>query len=247
MKKVYYIIIFLTFSASNLFSQVSSNNFVAGERLKFIIYYGLIDAGLVEAELNSTQYNNFHAYHGKMVAKSIGLADKLFKIRDEYQGIFNPITLLPYKAIRDISEGRYKRYYVDKFNHDLGKVTTEQGETFDITYETRDMVSVFFYIRNIDYSQLKDNSIIKITTFFDNEIFPFDIRYKGTEKVKTRSGTYNCIKLVPYVEPGRIFNKEDDMTIWLSNDNNKVPVRVRFNLKVGSVKCDLIEFSGLKY
>jgi len=109
------------------------------------------------------------------------------------------------------------------------------------------MVSVFFYIRNIDYSGLEDGDIIKIVTFFDDEIFPFDMRYRGIETIKTRMGTYNCIRLVPFVEPGRIFNKEDDMTIWLSNDRNKVPVRVKFDLKVGSIKCDLIEFSGLKY
>jgi hypothetical protein len=201
----------------------------------------------VDAELNSAEYDNLHVYHGKMIARSIGLADKLYKVRDEYQGYFNPQTLLPYKSIRDISEGRYKRYHVDLFNHKECKVTTLKGKVFDITAETRDMVSVFFFIRNIDYSRLKDGDIIKITTFFDDEIFPFDMRYRGTEIVRTRAGTYNCIKLVPFVEPGRIFNKEDDMTIWLSNDNNRVPIRVRFNLKVGSIKCDLVEFSGLKH
>jgi len=88
--------------------------------------------------------------------------------------------------------------------------------------------------------------IIKINTFFDNELFPFDIRYRGTEKVRTKMGTYQCIKLVPFVEPGRIFEKEDDMTIYLSDDVNRVPIRVEFTLKVGSVKCDLIEYSGLR-
>lgn len=247
MKKTLFLITLLSFTISSIFSQSYVNNFSSGERLKFVIYYGIIDAGIVEAELNNSEFNNMPACHAKMVARSIGLADKLFKVRDEYQGYFNPKTLLPYKSIRDISEGRYKRYYVDLFNHNDCKVTNLKGEKHDITAETRDMVSVFFFIRNIDYSRLKVGDIIKIITFFDNEIFPFDIRYMGLDNVKTRSGTYNCIKLVPYVEPGRIFNKEDDMTIWLSNDNNRVPVRVRFDLKVGSIKCDLLEFSGLKY
>lgn len=246
MKNIYYIISLLSIATLSLSSQAHENNFIEGERLKYIIYYGIIDGGVIDAELNKLVNENGDVFHGKMLARSIGLTDKLFKIRDEYQGYFNPQTLLPYKAIRDINEGRYKKYHVDLFNHKAGKVTTLKGEVFDINNETRDMVSVFFYIRNIDYSEFKKGDIIKITTFFDDEIFPFDISFQGRETIKTRAGTYNCIKLVPFVEPGRIFNKEDDMTIWLSDDGNRVPIRVRFNLKVGSLKCDLVEFSGLK-
>ena len=117
---------------------------------------------------------------------------------------------------------------------------------FKVPADIRDMVSVFYFIRNIDFSSLEKESIIKINTFFDNELFPFDIRYRGKETLKTKMGTFRVIKLVPFVEPGRIFEKEDDMTIYLSDDANRVPVRVEFNLKVGSVKCDLIEYSGLK-
>ncbi len=238
--------IIVTF-CGDTFSQPCRNSFIPGEKLKFIIYYGIIDAGIVEAELNFTEYANFNAYHGKMLARTVGLADKLYKVRDEYQSYFNPQTLLPYKSVRDISEGRYKKYHVDTFDHGNGKVTTLKGEEFPIPPEARDMVSVFFYIRNIDFRDLNEGDIIKIVTFFDDEIFPFDMRYRGIEDIKTRMGTFNCIKLVPFVEPGRIFNNEDDMTIWLSNDPNRVPVRVRFDLKVGSMKCDLIEYSGLKY
>ena len=72
------------------------------------------------------------------------------------------------------------------------------------------------------------------------------MRYRGREVIKTRKGKYKVIKLVPYVEPGRIFNDEDDMTIWLSDDRNRVPIRIRMDLKVGSIKADLIDYSGLK-
>ena len=229
------------------FAQPYNNNFVSGEKLRFVIYYGIIDAGIVETELISVNNNGKETYHSKLLARTTGLADRLYKIRDEYQSFFDPATLLPYRAIRDISEGRYKRYQVDNYDHINSKVINLKDEVFDIPLNTRDMVSVFFFVRNIDFSKLREGDLIKITTFFDNEIFPFDMRYRGTETIRTRMGTFNCIKLVPYVEPGRIFTKEDDMTIWISNDRNRVPVRIRFDLKIGSVKCDLIEFSGLKY
>jgi hypothetical protein len=49
------------------------------------------------------------------------------------------------------------------------------------------------------------------------------------------------------VEPGRMFDSEDDMTIWLSADKNIIPIKVRFDLLVGSLRMDLEEFSNLKY
>ena len=161
--------------------------------------------------------------------------------------ILIPIPCLPYKSIRDIREGKYKKYNQVYYDHPNLKVTNIDKKVFEVPPDIRDMVSVFYYIRNIDFDTLKNGDIIHINTFFDNEIFPFDMRFRGRETLKTRMGKYNCIKLVPYVEPGRIFNDEDDMSIWLSDDRNRVPIRVSFDLKVGSIKCDLIEYSGLKY
>ena len=73
-----------------------------------------------------------------------------------------------------------------------------------------------------------------------------DIRFYGTETIKTKFGKVNCLKFSPLVEPGRIFDSPDDVTIWVSNDNNKIPIRIQFNLIIGSVKCDLVEYENLK-
>lgn len=222
------------------------NHFMSGEKLKFVIYYGPINGGYVDAELSFIEYENHQVYHSKLLGKTTGLVDKLYRVRDEYQSYFDSTTILPYKSIRDISEGRYKKYDHAYYDHANLKVRNHLNEEFDVPADIRDMVSVFYYIRNYNFSGLDHGHVIKINTFFDNELFPFDIRYRGTEKVRTKIGTYRCIKLVPFVEPGRIFEKEDDMTIYLSDDVNRVPIRVEFNLKVGSVKCDLIEYSGLR-
>jgi hypothetical protein len=232
---------------SSLQAQNNVNHFKDGEKLRFVLYYGVIDGGYINAELKYTHYKGKAVYHSKMLAKTTGIADKLYKVRDIYESFFDPETLLPIQSIRDINEGKYKKYNKVDYDHENLRVVNIDRDTFEVGPDIRDMVSVFYYIRNMDFSNMKEGDIIKINTFFDNELFPFDMRYRGTEVVKTRMGKYNCIKLVPYVEPGRIFNSEDDMTIWLSNDNNRVPVRVKFDLKVGSIKCDLIEFSGLKY
>ena len=244
MKKVWVIILILNLLNKSLFSQ---NNFVTGERLEYQIHYGPLNAGIINTSLNLVDLDGQQVYHSRAIAKSVGLADKLYKIRDIYEGYFDTVTILPLKSIRDISEGRYKKYNVVHYDHNNLMANSIRSGEQEIPPDIRDMTSAFYYVRTIDYDTLVMGDIILLNTFFDDELFPFDIRYKGREEIKTKTGVFNCIKLVPFVEPGRIFKSEDDMTVWISDDPNHVPIRVRFNLIVGAILCDLISYSGLKY
>jgi hypothetical protein len=226
---------------------LAKNNFVPGEKMVFQVYYGPLNAGLVDTYLVLDTFRNRSVYYAEAVVRSTGLADKLYRIRDMYGGYFDPDKLLPLKSIRDISEGDYKKHEIVEYNHDSLKAWSSESGEHEIPANIRDMVSVFYYVRTINYDTMRYDDIIKINTFFDDELFPFDMRFRGRETIKTRGGTFQCIKLVPFVEPGRIFRKEDDMTIWFSDDPNRVPIRGKFDLIVGSIKCDLIQWEGLKY
>lgn len=244
------ILLFCTFGAGaqNLPGPgLEKNNFVPGEKMVFQVYYGPLNAGRVDAFLRLDTIRGRQAYYAEAVARSTGLANKLYKIRDMYAGYFDPETLLPIKSIRDIREGNYRKFNIVEYYHDSLKAVSSESGDHEIPGNIRDMVSVFYYVRTIKYDTMKYDDIVYINTFFDDELFPFNMRFRGRETIKTRGGTFNCIKLVPFVEPGRIFRKEDDMIIWLSDDGNCVPIRGRFDLIVGSIKCDLIEWEGLKY
>jgi hypothetical protein len=246
MKRQLLYILFL-FLSLNGFTQISQNHYLPGEKLKFVLFYGLVNGGYVNVELRSVQYEGKNSYQGVLVATTSGLADIIYKVRDEYQSYFDPGTSLPYKAIRDISEGKYKRYDHAFFDNKNLKVTNNKNKVFVVPPDIRDIIAVFYYIRNTSFEKMKPGDIMKVNTFFDNEIYALEIVFQGTELIDTKKGQFQCYKIVPYVATGRAFENEDDMTIYLSADRNRVPVRVEFNLKVGSIKCDLIEYSGLKY
>ena len=214
--------------------------------MEYILHFGPINAGKGINNLYLEELDGKPVYHTHLVAQTTGLADKLYKVRDIYEGYFDPETLLPVKSIRDINEGKYKKYDEVTYDHTLGKAYSPSGE-HDVPKDIRDMTTALYYIRSIHFDTLEYGDIIPLNTFFDDELFPFDIRYRGKEKVKIKGTVYNCIKLVPFVEPGRIFETEDDMTIWISDDPNKIPIRVKFDLVVGSIKCDIVSYSGLKY
>jgi len=239
-------IIFILFLLLAAIPVNSQNNFKAGEQLEYNLHFGPINAGKATGTLTYATIDGKKVFHSEMLAQTTGLADVLYKVRDIYGSWFDPVTLLPVKSNRDISEGRYKRKDEVTYDHSMGKVFSPSGE-HDVPKNIRDMVSVLYYIRSIDFDTIHVGDIIPINTFFDDELFPFDIRYRGKEEVKIKKGKFNCLKLVPFVEPGRIFESEDDMTIWISDDPNKIPIRIKFDLTVGSIKCDLTSYSGLKY
>ena len=221
-------------------------NFQAGETLEYVLHFGPINAGKATGTLTYASIDGKRVFHSEMLAVTTGLADILYKVRDIYGSHFDLMSLLPLKSYRDVSEGRYKRKDAVTYNHSNGKAYSHTGE-HDVPKDIRDMVSVLYYVRSLDFDTIQVGDVIPINTFFDDELFPFDIRYRGKEEVKVKIGTFKCLKLVPYVEPGRIFESEDDMTLWISDDLNKIPVRVKFDLVVGSIKCDLAGYSGLKY
>ena len=107
------------------------------------------------------------------------------------------------------------------------------------------ILSAFYYARTLDLQNAEINQEFVINTFFDREMYPLKIKFIGKEKVKTKLGDFNCLKFRPMVEKGRVFKEEEDLTLWISDDNNKVPVRLKANLLVGSIKMDLVEYKNL--
>ncbi|MDD4673162.1 MAG: DUF3108 domain-containing protein [Bacteroidales bacterium] len=234
------------------FAKAQHKAFESGEKLKYLIYYGPIKGGEASLEVRKGKYNEKPVNHLYLNGKTIGLANVLYKVDDTYQSFTNIDTDLPYKSIRDIKEGRYRHYSEQIFDHWSRKDST-------IVYSTKvgkaiapknsnDILSAFYYLRNhVMRNSLNTNDTLIVETYFSDEIYTMRVRFLGYEDVKTKIGTINCIKLSPIVITGRVFKNDDDMTVWLSNDENYLPIRVRFNIIVGAAYCDLIEYDGLKH
>lgn len=249
MKKHYVLLVIfgICFISRGQSSFMGENGYVDGEKFLYVIYYGPITGGEALVTLDLDTLNGKEVFHAKAFAKTTGMADALYKVRDIYESYFDIKTGLPYKSIRNIKEGNYKKYNELTFNHANNTLVSYQSGKHEVPPDILDMVTALYKIRRINRKKIKQGDVIKIVTFFDDEVFPFDIRFAGRETIRTRMGTFKCLKFVPKVGTGRIFENEDDMTIWVSDDPNLLPVRVKFDLKVGSIKCDVIEYSGLKY
>ena len=82
--------------------------------------------------------------------------------------------------------------------------------------------------------------------FFDSENYEFKMKFLGIETINTKFGKIKCIKLRPFVQSGRVFKEKESLTLWISADNNKIPIRIKADLVVGSIRVDFGKFQKLK-
>jgi len=227
--------------------------FQSGEWFKFRIHYGFFTASYATLNVTETQLNNTPVYHVKGRGKSTGLLSLFFKVDDDYQSYFGTKTGRPYRFIRKIDEGGYTKDIQIDFNHQNLKATVNDKKhnkksVHDFKMNTQDMISAFYYLRNkVDVENLKKGDEISINMFFDKENFGFKLKFLGRETLKTKFGKVPSLKFRPIVQSGRVFKEEESLTVWVSDDKNKMPLRIKADLAVGSLKADLDAYKGLKH
>jgi len=223
----------------------------AGEELEYLVHYGWINGGKAKLTLEKTTLKGRDVYHAKAVGRTIGLADRLFRVYDVYESYFDPDTKLPVKAIRNVREGRYRRYNEVFFNHDEHSLRSmrsgKKAYPDSLKRYLFDILSAFYYARDHKFNTISRDRIITLDTYFTDKFWPLTIRFTGYETVKTKLGKIPCFRFSPVVEPGRVFESKDDVSIYISRDQNRVPISVKMDIIVGSFKTDLIDYSGLKY
>jgi hypothetical protein len=152
----------------------------------------------------------------------------------------------PLRFVRNVNEGGYKKYQNVTFNKSANTAVTTDG-VFKVPACVQDVVSAMYYARNIDFSKLRPEDKIPFSMFLDNEVFNLYIRYLGKEEIKTRYGKFRAIKIKPLLIKGTIFEGGEDMTVWVSDDLNHIPVRVESPIVVGKVKIDMMSYSNLRH
>lgn len=226
-----------------------NTSFKEGERLTFRVYYNMgfiwINAGNATFSVQPDELNGKKAYHIVGDGKTAKNYEWVFKVNDKYQTYLDKETLLPMRFLRDVHEGGVNIFNDVTFNHEEGTALSEQ-KLYKTPPGTQDVLSAIYFARNIDYNQLKVGDKVPMNMFLDNQVYNVGITYKGKERIKTKMGTFNTIKINPSLIAGTIFKDGDQMTVWVTDDANHVPVRIESPILIGSIKVDLIAYDQLK-
>jgi hypothetical protein len=240
----------LRLTAGDDFCDVRNNSFQAGESLSLIVFYnalGLyVNAGTANITVNSERLFNKPVFHIVGTGSTNSKYDWIFKVRDRYETYIDTATLQPYKFIRNVNEGGYRKYENITFNQTTNTAITTQG-VFKVPNCINDVVGAVYYARNIDFDKYKPGDRIPFFMFLDNEVYNMYIRYEGKQTVKTRYGKFRAIKFKPLLLKGTIFEGGEKMTVYVSDDANKIPLRIESPLLVGSVKVDMMSYDNLRF
>lgn len=252
MKKA--LLIGITVLAMQINFAQQESAFQDGEWFKFkMSYSNWLKAGNATLTVKDTNLDSKDVYHVVGKGWTTGMIKWFFKVTDRYESYFDKQTIMPYKFIRNIDEGGHIKNLEIDFDQTNNKAHVHDKKrntkkVINTKPNIQDMVSTFYYLRNnLDIEGLKKGDEVKIDMFFDEENYGFKLKYLGEETIDTDFGRVESLKFRPYVMAGRVFKEEESLTLWVSKDKNKVPLRIKADLAVGSLRADLEGYKGLKH
>jgi hypothetical protein len=236
--------------------QIENTVFSPDESITYSIYYNLNFIWLKAGEVVFTVKDLEDQYHFRAVGRTASSFEWFYKVRDVYEVWVDKESLMPIRSIRDIREGRYKKYSTAEFDHTNGVIRAYSGKTKEeMKYIeevmddcTHNVLSIIYHARNLDYPDDALGAIYPANIFMDDDKYNLGYKFDKREEKRIRKlGKFNTIKLVPQIIDGHVFKEGDEMKVWATDDDNKLPLLIESPVSVGSVKVVLKEYKSLKY
>jgi hypothetical protein len=249
--------LFLSFSfpliAQDTFRKAENNTFQRGEYLKYRVFYdswmtSWMTAGYGTMEINPepVDISGRPTCQITVLGNSAGLFDLFFKVRDRLDSYVDEEALIPLKFIRNTREGGYKKDDTVYFDH-VGLTATSTRKIKKIPEYVQDIVSAFYYVRTWDFDTAAVNDTYYLNFFLDDSVYHSEIIFLGRKTIRTDFGKIDCMGFKPRVAVGEVFTDPYPMELWVTDDRNKIPVLMKSAVFIGSVKIELVEYSGLRY
>ena len=236
--------------------------FQGGEKVDFVMHYkwGFInsDVGHATVTLDTLTFNGHVAFRCRVYGKSTKFYDVFFKVREDFKSGFTRDGLKPLKFTRDTEEGSYRarntylyqwdsaepHIAADIYTSSLGQKSME----IPLTPCTFDLPALFFYARNMDFDVITPGIKYPMTFAIDDEVYNVYFILYGRETIKVKGiGKVKTIRFAAKLLEGEVFKGEEDMTIWVTDDGNRIPIYFEAPLRVGKATGRVTGWSGLKY
>ena len=253
MKHLKYIIPALLISVS-VFSQFrthTNNAFTYGERLSFEVSYGFITAAEAFMTISPSPYvyNGRDTYEVNFEVNSKSSFDVIYKVRDNYKTFIDANGIFPWRFEQHIRETNFKRDFEATFIQESLKVYTKVNFVEDKNYISpyqyvQDLISSFYYARTLDWKNKNTGDVVTVNYFYKDNFYPLNIKFEGRETVDVSAGEFKTFILHPMLKEG-FTNKTSDIFIYLTDDERKVPVKVKMKIVIGALVAELTQYTGL--
>ena len=234
-------------SAKESTRSIPNDAFNVGERLVFDINYGFVTAGQAVMVIPGYKYvSGRKVYEINTYAASSPAFDNVFKVRDKYSTFLDVDGIFPHRFEQHVHEGHYNKDYDAFFDQDELTAESNDGTKSKIPKYVNDILSAFYYIRTLDLTKFHKGDKISLENFYEGKTHPLDVLILGRQRVEVEAGTFDCIVVEPMVVEGGLFKNEGSIKLWLTNDANKMPVKVSTKVVIGTIDVTLTKYQGLK-
>ena len=237
----------------------TNSTFKEAEFISYQISYSLgpiwVDAGLVTFSVTKEQWYGRESLHLKSTGKTFASYDLFFKVRDYYDSWIDPHDFSTLEFRRFISEGSYNLLNTIRYDTNRSRmISNTKRNNNEVSHDTIipkgcifDMLSAVYFTRTLDLGQLEKDKKIPVNVVIDDNIYNIYIRTLGKEIIENIDGRkYRCNKFSARMVQGTIFKGDEDVAVWITDDENKIPVLIEAKIIVGTVKAYLKEMKGLK-
>jgi hypothetical protein len=236
---------------------VRNDSFGRGEVINFKMTYGFFTVGKGSARIHPEyfKFNDRHCFKVDVEGKTVGMVDWVADVDDRFGAYIDTAALVPHQFYRRIREGHYKKDEWTNFDQHKRKIevkaTGKDGKMkepkyYDAPSHVRDMIGGFLYLRVMDFSRLKVNDTVTVTGFFEDEFYRLNIIYKGKDTIRLRVGKVRALVFSPVMPKNKLFEGEDSIVAYFSDDKNRIPLKIDAKMFIGSAGVELISYSGLK-
>lgn len=225
-----------------------NNAFDYGERLDYEVTYSFVTAGKGYFHvLPKPVYRagGRECYDIRFQVSSLKSLEWIYKVKDSYRTVLDAKGIFPWEFEQHTREGNFEKDYSAYFDQ-INKMAYVEEKKFPITSYIHDIVSAFYYIRTLDLASKPKGHVYNLRNFFDDETYNLGVKIHGKQTVEVSAGEFNCIVVEPLVVDGGLFKSEGEIYIWLTDDANKIPVKVTTKILIGYVSAELVKYSGLR-
>lgn len=256
-----YALLLFGFSAEKeeIYPFVKNDSFKRGEFIKYKLTYGFFNVGRGHAVISDKYYN----LNGRTCFKldaygtTAGMLSWVTHVDDHWGAYIDTVSILPEVSYRIIREGNYKLDEYTYFDHANKKVAVKvidkntgkfkDPKEYETNLHTRDMVAGFLYMRTLDFSKMQKGDTVIIKGFFEDTFYKQAIVYYGKDVVKMKFGKVRALKFKPVMPDNKLFDGENSITAWFSDDRNRIPLKIDAEMFIGSAGVELTDYGKLKH
>ena len=217
--------------------------FRVGESLRFSVQYGFIKAGTAWLEVpEERDWNGSPAYVLVARAQSNGFFDRVYKVRNRIESVWDQRGRYSRRYLEDRHEGKYTANDTIVFDPEIRQARYKNGQTYPIPVDAQDALSAFYFTR---FHALPIGGSFSFDYHASRKSAPLEVRVIGRQTVKTPAGRFKCVVVEPMLKAGGIFKNKGRLVIWLTDDERRMPVLMKSKVLIGSISVVLQEVKGV--